>query len=137
MEALMSRRRLSVVFSLILLSATLVLAAQTGGPDLTGIWTGTFTTSDPPDEDPAHFVLKQAGAELTGTGGPSAERQYPIAKGKVVTAKEGTTTTFEVAAEGTVMHFELRLAEGRLHGTATAERDGRTLTAAVDVRRTK
>jgi hypothetical protein len=137
MEALMSRRGPVVVLALILLSASMALAAQTRGPDVTGIWTGTFTTSDPPDEDPAHFVLKQTGAELTGTGGPSAERQYPIAKGKVVTAKEGTTTTFEVAAEGTVMRFELRLVEGRLRGTATAERDGRKLTAAVDVQRAK
>lgn len=133
----MLRRQLVILPLAVVLCSSLVTAVQTRPPDLTGTWSGTFVIAEPPDEDPAHFVLKQSGTGLTGTGGPTAERQRPIAKGKVTTTKEGTTATFDVAAEDTVMHFELALVDGRLKGTARAERDGRKMTAAVDVGREK
>jgi hypothetical protein len=84
-----------------------------------------------------HMVAKQTGADFTGTAGPSAERQWQIVKGKVATTKEGTTVTFDVASDGPVIHFELKLVEGRLKGGAKAEQDGRKLNAEIDLGREK
>jgi hypothetical protein len=122
-------------------AASAALASQTKAPDLTGTWTGTFTSTTStgePDEDPAHLVLKQTGSELTGTGGPSPERQMPITNGKVTTAKGVTGVTFEVTEGGSVtIKFDLKLVDGRLKGNAVAEMEGRQRTAVLDVGRSK
>jgi hypothetical protein len=122
------------------LAASPVFAVPQEAPNLTGTWTGTFTTttdSGDPDEDPAHLVLKQTGAELTGTGGPRPERQMPIANGKVATVKGVTTATFEVDEGRSTIRFELKLVDGRLKGSAVADVDGQKRTAVVDVGRAK
>lgn len=125
--------------ALLIVAGVITLAAQTSAPSLTGIWKGTFTTLNEsgPDEDPMHMVAKQTGEDLTGTAGPSPARQWPIQKGKVVTTKDGTTVTFDVASDGPVIHFALKLVDGRLKGGAKAEQDGRKLNAEVDVAREK
>ena len=129
------------------LAAALILAASTSfafqasAPDVTGTWTGTFTSTTPtgePDEDPAHLVLKQSGTELTGTAGPRADRQMPVANGKVTTVKDVTTVTFDVTEpNGATIHFDLKLAGGRLKGNATAEMNGEKRNAVLDVGRAK
>jgi hypothetical protein len=127
-----------LVLPVALLVATSSLSAfQTKPVDLTGTWTGTFT---PTEGNPggAHIVLAQKGADVTGTAGPTAEQQVAISNGKVTTVKGVTSVTFDATQNnGMVMKFDLKLAEGRLKGTAKAERDGRTREAAVDVGRGK
>lgn len=131
--------RARILSTALIMTAGLALAAQTPAPTLTGIWNGTFITTDESgrDEDKMHMVAKQTGADLTGTAGPSADRQWPIQKGKVVTTKEGTAVTFDVASDGPVIHFDLKLVDGRLKGAAKAEHDGRKLNAEVDIAREK
>jgi hypothetical protein len=119
-----------------------ILAQQEKAADLTGVWVGTFTSTTStgePDEDPAYLSLKQKGEELTGTGGPTADRQMPISKGKVTTVKSVTTAIFEATEnpERPPIQFELKLVDGRLKGTASQESNGRKRTAVVDVGREK
>ena len=122
------------------LAASTTFAFQTKAPDLTGTWTGTFTSTTStgqPDEDPAHMVLKQSGGDLTGTAGPRPDRQMSIANGKVTTVKGVTSATFEVPEGSGVIRFDLKLVEGRLKGNAMAEMNGQTRKAVVDVGRAK
>ena len=86
------------------------------------------------DDDPVYFVLKHEGAVLTGTAGPNAERQYPIAKGKATTTGEVTAISFEVAAGTLIITFDLKLGGGELKGTAAGDRDGEKQTATVSVK---
>ena len=77
----MSLRKPIVFATALFLAASTGFAFQTPAPSLTGTWTGTFTSTTStgePDEDPAYLVLKQTGEELTGTGGPRADRQMPV-----------------------------------------------------------
>ena len=106
---------------------------------VTGLWTGTFVAKDGEREEneSAHIVLKQTGAELTGSAGPNANQQWPIAKGKVETTKEGTRLTFDVQSDGPLLHFDLKLVEGRLKGNANGEMDGRKFSAVLDLQRAK
>jgi hypothetical protein len=112
-----ARRSIALGLALILSSAPL-LAFQAPAPDLTGTWTGKFTMTNKEGtkEEGAHVVLKQTKADLSGTAGPSAERQFPINTGKVTTTKGETTVVFETGREGHVITFELKLVEGRLKG---------------------
>lgn len=139
----MTRRTAVAVAAAFLLAASTAFALQTKAPDLTGTWTGTFTSrtiTGQTDEDPAHIVLKQIGTAVTGTGGPTPDRQTPIKDGKVITVNDVTTVTFTVTerdGEVPAIHFDLKLVDGRLKGTAKAELNGKTRTAAVDVARAK
>ena len=63
-----------------------VLAALVGGValadvDVTGKWTGSFNPTGPngeTKESTAVLILKQSGATITGTVGPTEGEQYPI-----------------------------------------------------------
>jgi hypothetical protein len=138
----MSLRTPIALAAALCLSASTGLATQEKAPNVTGTWTGTFTSTTStgePDEDPAYMSLKQTGEELTGTAGPRADRQQPLLKGKVASVKGVTTVTFDITEReaGPVIHFELKLVDGRLKGTANAEFDGQKRTATVDVGREK
>ena len=114
------RGRSWVAFGLTLILFTApLLAIQGTAVDLSGTWTGKFrvTNSEGNKEESAYVVLKQKGAELSGTAGPTAERQFPINSGKVTTTKGETTVVFDTGREGHVITFELKLVEGRLTGT--------------------
>ena len=130
--------RKNLVLSVALLFTVSALSAFQAKPvDLTGTWTGTFT---PEGQEPggAHLALKQKGAELTGTAGPSAQQQTAIANGKVTTVKGVTAATFETTMDnGLLMKFDVKLTDGRLKGAVTAERDGQKRNAALDVARAK
>jgi hypothetical protein len=114
-----------------------ILAPVQSTANLTGKWTGTFITSDTTDgstrEQGIEMNLTHTGKELTGTAGPSAERQWPISKGTVV----GDKVTFQVQSDGPIISFALTHAKDRLTGEATGEQDGRKLTAKVDAGRAK
>lgn len=138
----MQLSRAARVVVLLLLLSPVLFAAE----DLTGKWSGPFViTADgnPPQENSAQMVAKQTGAELTGSIGPTAEQQWPIAKGKIATVKEDgkdvTKITFEVQAGegGPIIQFAMTLADGHLKGSAKAEQDGHILSAAVDLARVK
>ena len=105
--------------------------------DLTGKWTGSFNMSSPDGEQHDSgivMVLKQTGAELTGTAGPEEGEQYPITNGKV----DGGKITLEVQrGEGHVIKFELAIAGDRMKGGANMSANGETRTAKVDVGRAK
>jgi hypothetical protein len=82
--------------------------------------------------------LTQKAAEVTGTAGPSPDRQFPLSNGKVATVKGVTTVTFDATQpNGLVMKFDLKLVDGRLQGQVTAERDGQKREGAVDLGRAK
>jgi len=124
-------KRLIGIAAVSLLLATVLLAAE----DLTGKWSGSFnmTLDGQTREDVVYMVLKQNGAELTGTAGPNLNQQWPILKGKI----EGDKVTFEVQTDEPLIKFDLTLAEGHLKGNAKAEHQGRSMQAVVDAQRQK
>src|SRR5690242_11608829 len=113
----------------LLLSAIALLA------DVTGKWSGSFDVTGPDGQtqpNTAVFNLKQDGANLTGTAGPSDDEQMNIRAGKV----DGDKVSFEVAMEnGPVIKFELALVGDHIQGTANGEHEGQKLSAKVNVTR--
>ena len=117
----------------ILAAAALSVAADV---DVTGKWTGSFNATDPngeTNESTAFMVLKQSGAEITGTVGPSEDRQFAITKGKI----DGDKITLEADNEGRPMKFDLVLSDGRIKGEAQMSRDGQSMKAKLDLGRVK
>lgn len=118
------------VLAIALASLVPVSAAQ----DVSGKWSGSFVVTRPDgsiNNDRIHLDLKQNKTELTGTAGPSPERQWPIKTGKV----EGAKLIFEVQSDGPLIKFTLSLVEGRLKGEAAAVQEG--ISAKVDAERVK
>jgi hypothetical protein len=120
----------------ILVCLLLPVAWASTAQDVTGKWSGSFKTIRPDwitDDDTTIFLdLKQSGSGLTGTAGPTTERQWPL-KGKI----EGTKLTFEVQTDAPLIKFTLALIEGHLRGEAIAEHQGRKLAAMIDAERVK
>jgi hypothetical protein len=112
-------------------------AASQGAVSITGVWTGTFAfKSTGAEQRSAYFNLTQKESNVTGTAGPDADGQMPIAKGKIATVNAVTTVTFEVGQpDGPPLKFELQLVDGRLRGKATAEANGEKREATIDVGR--
>lgn len=121
------RTAITLIFLLGLASVTLPAA------DATGTWTGNLIISSEGGEQtrPAHLVLKQDGSKLTGTAGPDGGEQHPIEKGKI----EAGSITFEVPRGEIVMKFALKQEGDQITGTITRERDGRTETVKIVVKR--
>jgi len=114
-----------------LLVLTMVSAhAQT--PNLTGKWTGKLTRTAPDGQTQSidwMFDLKQKDKVLTGTTGPTAERQWTIDKGTV----DGSNVKFQVQQpDGPMRTFTLKLVKDRLQGEMLAELKGQSFTAKVD-----
>jgi hypothetical protein len=121
-----------LVCFLLMLGMTLSATAA----DVNGKWSGSFNITGPDGEvkeDTAFLVLKQNGAELTGTVGPREEEQFPIEKGKI----EGDKITLEASAKGSVIKFELVLAGDHIKGDANGTHDGDAMKAKLDVTRVK
>ena len=130
------RRTLSMA---VLLAASAPAASQEGSVNVTGAWTGTFTFKNTGAEQrSAYLPLDQKDSEITGTAGPNADSQMPIAKGRIATVSGVTTVTFEVGQpDGPPLKFELEVVNGRLKGKAIAEAHGEKREATVDVGRDK
>lgn len=134
----MSFRKMLAIAVALLIAGSTLSAFQAKPVDVTGTWTGTFTRSTGGDPTEAHIVLKQKGTEVTGTAGPGADRQVPIANGKVTTVKGVTSVTFDATQpNGLVMKFDLKLVDARLKGKATADANGEKREATIDVGRAK
>jgi hypothetical protein len=119
-----------VSFALLVIPAL----ASASAADISGKWTGSFTVTGPNGDtrdESAYMDFKQTGAELTGTAGPNADKQFAILKGKV----DGNKVTFEVQTERPLIKFELTLADGHLKGEAKVDIDGETRKASIDLQR--
>ena len=119
---------------------SVLLASQAKPAGISGAWSGTLVfmkDGQVVDDDPVYFVLKHEGAAVTGTAGPNAERQFPIAKGKTATTSDGTTITFEVTAGTLVINFDLKFVNGELKGSAVGDKDGQKQTATVSLKPVK
>ena len=105
--------------------------------NVTGKWTGTLTRTAPDGRTQSIefiFNLTQKGKALTGTAGPTAERQWEIEKGAV----DGTKVTFQVQQpEGPLRKCALNLVKDRLQGDMTLEFNGQTAVVKVDMGRAK
>jgi len=113
-----------------------VVVAQ--AKDLTGNWNAKFTMTAPDGRSQTitfTFHFTQKGKELTGTIGPTPERQWEVEKGIVA----GPKVTFQVQQpEGpTLRTFTLTHAKDRLQGTQKLERNGQTAEVTVDAERAK
>ena len=129
-------KRLALLFAL-----TLFVLPALAAEDFTGKWSGQFTGVGPDGNqmtEPILLTLVHKGAELTGTAGPNADRQWKILKGKV----DGNKVSFEVQAEndsrpGLYVTITLVYAEGHLKGDFNAQEGGQKIAAKVDVTRVK
>lgn len=133
----MTLRKVLVPCVALLIAASTLSARQAKPVDVTGAWVGSFERT-PGDKTDIRFNLTQKGADLTGTAGPDADRQRPIANGKVTAVKDVTSVTFDLTQpSGLVMSFDLKVTEGRLKGKVTAEPNGEKREGQIDVGRSK
>jgi len=101
---------------------------------LDGRWSGSFNITMPDGstkDDTAVLDLATNGSELTGRAGSDASHQYTIEKGKV----DGDNLTFDLNADGMLIHFTLQLVDGRLTGDAIGDGSGPVPKAKLDLRR--
>jgi hypothetical protein len=119
------------------LACTLLLAlcAFTAiAADAAGKWNGSFTPEGQ-DASTGLLILKQSGTEITGTGGPTADQQYPLANGKI----DGNKITLELQhPSGMVLKMALVLDGDTLKGDASATGpQGEAMKAKLDLKREK
>ena len=112
-----------IAFAVVLAALAPGVSAQTSA-GFAGKWEGTFTMQRPDgtegNTNPVVFNITQKGKELTGTAGP-ADRQWKIENGAVAAGK----ATFDVQQpDGPLFKFTLTVANGRLQGEMTGQRDG-------------
>lgn len=104
--------------------------------DVTGRWSGSFefTQDGENHTETAYLILKQDGAALTGSGGPSEENQMAIRNGKI----DGSKVTFEIALdEDRVMSFAFQSDGDNLTGNVSGpdKQTGATRTAKMSLKR--
>lgn len=103
-----------------LLVGLLAFVAVMHAGDVTGTWSGSMamTKGDETKDDSAYLVLKQTGAEITGTIGPNADKRLQITKGTV----DGNNIHIEAVVEGdNKMVLRLKLDGDKLIGDLKAE----------------
>jgi hypothetical protein len=102
--------------------------------DVSGKWVGTSEFTNRGGEvrsGPILMTLKQSGAEVTGTVGPTAERQNDIRGGKV----SGDKFTFELTDAGGKVVVEMTVGEGSLKGEAKMHREYGVITMKMELKR--
>jgi hypothetical protein len=102
--------------------------------DLSGKWLGTSEFTNRGGEvrsGPILMMLKQSGEEVTGTAGPTAERQQEIRGGKV----SGDKFTFELTDAGGKVVVEMTAGEGSLKGEAKMHREYGVITMKMELKR--
>ena len=116
-----------------LLGLLLIAAALYAG-DISGKWVGTSEFTNRGGEvrtGPILMTLKQSGEEVTGTAGPTAERQNEIRGGKV----SGDKFTFELTDGGGKVAVEMTVGEGSLKGEAKMHREYGVITMKLELKR--
>jgi hypothetical protein len=106
---------------------------ETVKQDVSGKWSGTFDITGP-DGDVQHstafVILKQDGNVVTGSAGPSEDKQSQIQEGKI----SGTEIDFFMMGQ-TRMVFHVRVEGDHIRGDASTETDDGKMTAKIDVTR--
>ena len=103
-----------------LLVGLVAFVALIHAADVTGTWSGSMamTKGDETKDDTAYLVLKQTGAEISGTIGPNAEKRLTITKGSA----EGNNVYIEATVEGdNKMVLRLKVEGDKLVGDLKAE----------------
>jgi hypothetical protein len=119
---------------ILMLAALCAMAAA--GADVTGKWSGSFKATRPDgqaQDGTALIILKQTGSDITGSVGPNEGEQHAITKGRI----EGDKITLESADGGMVIKLALVLTGDRIAGDVTAEGEGRSMKAKIDLGRAK
>ena len=130
---------MKTITAIILFALALVPAAPAAqATNLTGNWNAKFTMtrSDGTTQSITFtFHFTQKGKVLTGTIGPSPERQWKVEKGVV----DGDKVTFLVQQPDppTQRDFTLTHAKGRLTGIMKLERGDQKAEATVEAERAK
>jgi hypothetical protein len=112
------------------------LAMAAAATDVSGTWSGTLKggpTGPDGQDSGVTLVLKQAGSEITGTAGPSADHQMAIQKGKI----EGDKIALEVAVGDGLFKFDLVLEGEHIKGDVNGSIGDQRISAKVDVTRAK
>lgn len=113
-------------------AAALAWIAVAAGTDVTGKWSGSFvlTNSQGQTEDhTAYCVLKQNGNQVTGTGGPDENTQWPIQNGRI----EGNRFTGEVQSDGPLYKLDLTVDGDHIKGDVLLVTEDQTLKAKMDL----
>ena len=103
-----------------LLIALLTFVATMTAADVTGTWSGplAMTRGDETKDDNAYLVLKQSGAEITGTIGPNVDKRIQITKGTA----DGNNIHIEAIVEGeNKLVLRLKVDGDKLTGDLKAE----------------
>jgi len=124
--------------AIVLLALVLIPPATAAqATELTGKWNATFTMTRPNGQTQSitfTFDFTQKGKILSGTIGPTPERQWKVEKGVV----DGAKVSFQVQQpDGPLRSFALTHAKGRLQGTQKLEFNGQTAEVTVDAERAK
>jgi hypothetical protein len=135
-EYTVSRMIMKPLVAIAVLLMTLA-PGQAQKTNLTGKWTGTLTRTAPDGRTQSIdfiFNLTQKGKVLTGTAGPTPERQWTIEKGAV----DGTRVTFQVQQpDGPLRTCVLTLDNDRLQGDMFLEFKDQKAEVKVDMARAK
>jgi hypothetical protein len=115
------------------IAVVLLLAMNAIAGDLTGKWSGTFRADGADHDVPQLFILKQAGNNLTGSGGPDQSEQYPIENGKV----DGDRVRFEITTGEWKFAYDLKAIDGRMEGDLELKSINRGRTAKVSLSKAK
>jgi len=103
-----------------LLVGLVAFVALIHAADVTGTWSGSMamTKGDETKDDTAYLVLKQTGAEISGTIGPNAEKRLTITQGSA----EGNNVYIEATVEGdNKLVLRLKVDGDKLVGDLKAE----------------
>ena len=123
-----------------LLALALVPAAvDAQATNLTGDWNATFTATAPDGRTQSitfTFHFTQKGKELTGTIGPTPERQWKVEKG-LVDGNKVTWQTQQADGAQPLRSFALTYAKGRLTGTQKVQLKDQAMEVTVDAERAK
>lgn len=127
------RKNMKTIFGILLLCVAALALAE---GEVTGTWTGSFNMTGPDGQtrnSSALLILKQSGAAISGTVGPHENERLDITNGTI----EGDKIKLTVERDGRTLKFDLVLSAGRITGNVEMARDGRAMTAKIDVTRAK
>jgi hypothetical protein len=96
-------------------------AVRRSAADVSGTWTGEWPLGPDGKPGPHYMVLTQDGAAVTGTAGPDAARQLPIANGRFAAGR----LTFDLPVPyGPAIAFDFAVAGDSMTGRAVVKGSG-------------